>query len=117
MNRLKAAWKGGGLLPESACWVQARSPKGPPGGLRGQVCGQGWHGLCIVAWVVGKLDCDGLSGALWQSPVQFLDGALSLDTLVETNKTDTFGQTLKRERKQLKSKNQKIQRELIETTT
>jgi hypothetical protein len=40
----------------------------------------------------GKLDRDGLGGALWNGAIQLLDGLLSLVTLVKAHKADAFRQ-------------------------
>lgn len=67
--------------------------------LRCQVSSQRWDGLVIVARVIGELDGDRLGGALGNGAVQLLDGALSLDALVEPDEPDAFRQTCKNERR------------------
>ena len=70
-----------------------RAPEGPPGGLRGEVGGEGRDGLGVVAGVVGELDGDGLGGALGHRPVQLLDGPLGLDALVEADEAHSLGES------------------------
>jgi hypothetical protein len=60
--------------------------------LRGQVSGEGWQRLVVVAGVVGELDCDWLGGALGDGAVELLDGALGLNPLVESDESDSLGQ-------------------------
>ena len=79
-------------LPESPGWMKAACSKGSSGCLRGRQVGCQWrHGLGVVTWVVGKLDGDWLSWAFRESPIQFLDGPLGLDSLVKTDEAHTFG--------------------------
>ena len=65
-------------------------PEGAAGGLGRQVGGQGRDRLGVVARIVRKLDSDRLCGALGNSSVQFLNGSLSLNPLVESNKANAL---------------------------
>ena len=83
-------------VPQSACCMMNRSSEASSccRCLRGCKVGcQGRKSLRIVARIVGEFDCYRLRGALWNGSVQFLDGPLCLHSLIESNKSHTFGQT------------------------
>ena len=65
-----------------------RAPKAP--GQGGQVCGEGGDCFVTARRVVCELDRDGLSGALWDRPVQLLDCAIGFHLLVEADETNAF---------------------------
>ena len=69
--------------------------KGPSCRLRGEVGRQWGNSFGIVTRIICKLDCNRLSGALWDGTIQFLNSTLGLYPLVETYETDTFGEPLK----------------------
>lgn len=63
------------------------------GRLGREVSRQRRYRLVVVARVVGELDGDRLGGALRDRAVQLLDGALSLDALVESDEAHSLRQT------------------------
>jgi len=83
-------YSGLGQIPESAGGVVDGAAEAAR--LRGQVGGQGWQRLVVVAGVVCELDCDWLGGALGDGAVELLDGSLSLNPLVESDESDALGQ-------------------------
>ena len=86
------------FLPEPSGRVQSTS-EGSSGGLRGEVGRQWGNSFGIVTRIICKLDCNRLSGALWDGAIQFLNGPFGLYPLIETDETDTFGEPLKRTKK------------------
>ena len=82
--------------------------KGPSGSLGCQVGSQWGYGFGIVTRIICKLDCNRLSGALWNGAIQFLNSPFGLYPLIETDETDTFGEPLKRTKNTKKCKSYEL---------